>query len=162
MKSVVLSASLFFVFSLFSGCERKEVTLSLMDTFTGGKQKEWLIAENYFIGTNVTEMEECYRDDTAIFSKGNSSSEKMIPEYTWKKNENQCSTLDDDLSLYFTLSGNTIMFGDQDILNGAAGDVWNIEKAENAEIIISQNKGTDNERRLRFVPLSNSSPDLAE
>ncbi len=159
MKSVVLSASLFFVFSLFSGCERKEVTLSLMDTFTGGKQKEWLIAENYFIGTNVTEVEECYRDDTAVFSKGDSGADKMIPVYTWKKNGNQCSTPDEDLSLYFTLSDNTIMF--EDILNGAAVDVWNIDKVENTEIIISQNKGTDNERRLRFTSQT-SSPSVEE
>lgn len=162
MKSVVLSASLFFVFSLFSGCERKEVTLSLMDTFTGGKQKEWLIAENYYSGTNVTEIDECFRDDTAIFSKGDSGEDKMIPLYTWKKNENRCSTTEDDMKLYFMLEGNTIIFGDQDVFDFEPDDVWNIEKAENTEIIISQDKGTDNERRLRFIPLSNSSPDLAE
>lgn len=155
MKSVLLSL---FLLLIFSSCEKKEVKLSPMDTFTGGKEKEWLIAENYYSGTNVTELEECYRDDTAVFSKGDPGEDKLIPIYRWRKNEKKCSTTDDDLKLYFILDGNTIIFGDQDILNGAAGDVWNIEKAESTEIIISQDKGTDNERRLRFLPKSTSAP----
>lgn len=158
MRPVLLSAFVFFVFSLFSACEKKEVTLSQIDTFTGGKGKEWRIAENFFSGVNVTETEECYRDDTVIFSKGEEGAEKLIPIYTWKKNAIKCSGLDEDLKLYFTLSGSTIIFGDQDVLTSGTGDVWDIDKADNAEIIISQNKGTGNERRLRFAALSSSQP----
>ncbi len=149
MRPVLLFIVLLFI---TSACEKKEVKLSRIDTFTGGKEKEWLIVENFFSGINVTEMEDCYSDDTAVFSKGDESQDKLIPIYKWKKNEKKCSGLDDDLSLYFTLSGNTVIFGDQDILTTGAGDVWDIDKAENSEIIISQNKGTNDERRLRFIP----------
>ena len=153
MRPVPLSAFLLVAFSFLSGCEKKEVTLSRIDTFTGGKEKEWVIAENFFSGENVTEIEECYKDDTVIFSKGDEKAEKRIPIYKWKKNAIKCSTIDDDLSLYFTLSGNTIVFGDQDILTTGTGDIWMIDKAESSEIIISQDKGTIDERRLRFIPV---------
>lgn len=138
------------------------MSLSLIDTFTGGNSKEWLIAENYFVGTNVTELEPCYKDDTVIFSKGEKGEDKLIPIYIWQKNDNKCSGLDEDLKLYFSLSGNTIIFGDQDVLVTGAGDIWNIEKAENTEIIINQNKGTNNERRLRFVQITTPSPSPVE
>ena len=61
------------------------MTLSRIDTFTGGKEKEWVIAENFFSGENVTEIEECYKDDTVIFSKGDEKAEKRIPIYKWKR-----------------------------------------------------------------------------
>lgn len=129
-----------------------------MDIFTGGKQKEWRIAENFFSGVNVTETDECYKDDTVIFSKGEEGEDKLIPIYIWKKNAIKCSGVDEDLKLYFFLSSDltTITFGDQDVLTTGVGDVWNISKAENTEIIINQNAGTANERRLRFIPLSSS------
>ncbi len=123
-----------------------------MDTFTGGKQKEWLIAENFFSGVDVTKMEDCYSDDSVIFSKGDESEDKLIPIYRWLKNAKKCSGLDEDLKLYFFLTGKTIIFGDQDVLTNGTGDIWNIDKAENTEIILSQNKGTADERRLRFIP----------
>lgn len=154
MRPLLLPAFLFFVFSLVSSCDRREVKLSPMDTFTGGRQKEWLIAENFFSGVNVTETDPCYKDDTVIFSKGEEGEDKLIPIYIWKKNAIKCSGVDDDLKLYFFLSNDmtTITFGDRDVLTTGTGDVWNINKAENTEIVISQNGGTPNERRLRFIP----------
>lgn len=105
---------------------------------------------------NVTEEEACYRDDTAVFSKGEEGETKLIPIYIWKKNQNTCSGIDEDLRMYFFLSDDmkSITFSDQDDLTTGTGDIWDIDKAENTEIIISQGKGTNNERRLRFTPKS--------
>lgn len=148
---------LFVLFGIItSACEKKEVKLSQIDTFTGGMLREWLIAENFFSGVDVTQLEDCHSDDIAVFSKGDPGEDKLIPVYKWNKNEKRCSAIDEDLRLYFTLSGNTIIFGDQDMLTNGTGEIWDIDKAESSEIIISQNKGTSDERRLRFVPKPNS------
>lgn len=163
MRPLLFSACL--LFSLLSSCERKEVKLSRIDTFTGGNKKEWLIAENYLKVTgsdgvttemNVTEEEECYRDDTAVFSKGEEGETKLIPVYIWKKNQKTCSTIDFDMKVYFFLAEDmkSITFSDLDNLTNGTGDTWDIDKAENSEIIISQGKGTNNERRLRFIPFT--------
>lgn len=145
-----------------SACEKKEVSLSQIDILTGGNAKEWLIVENYFNGVNVTEEEPCYKDDTAIFSKGEGTEAKLIPVYIWKKNDSKCSGVDEDRHSYFYLADDfrTISFGDVDV-SLENGDVWKITKLSNTEIIINQNTtnvvdGSILERRLRFVPLANS------
>lgn len=152
MRPVLFPA--FLLFSLLSSCERKEVKLSPIDTFTGGNKKEWLIAENYLkiavtndkgeitemVEMNVTEEEECYQDDTAIFSKGEAGETKLIPVYIWKKNQKTCSTKDEDVRMYFFLSSDmkSITFSDLDSLASETDNTWIIDKVENTEIIISQ------------------------
>lgn len=127
-----------------------------MDIFTGGQQREWQISEYLINGIDFIQLEECNKDDTVIFSKGDVTKEKPIPVYTWKKNSNKCSEVDEDLEQYFILAPDlsTITFYgfdvDIDLDNGVQ---WDVVKAESSEIIIELH-GVANVQRLRFIPKS--------
>lgn len=159
MRPVILPVLLFFVVSLLASCDKKEVKLSPIDTFTGGKEREWQIVENFYSGQNVSETEGCYKDDTAIFSKGDETEDMRYPIYIWKKNGVKCEASEQDVKLFFVLTEDLTAITFYSYIDGGNldpqfGDTWNIDKAENSEIRLSQGKGTSDERRLRLVPLT--------
>lgn len=157
MRPVLLPVVLFFIASLLGSCDKKEVQLSPIDTFTGGKEREWLIVENFYSGQNVTASEDCYKDDTAIFSKGDTDEDMRFPIYIWKKNNVKCEPNEQDVKLFFVLKEDLSAITFYSYIDGGNldpqfGDTWNIDLAENSEIRLSQGKGTSDERRLRLVP----------
>jgi hypothetical protein len=155
MKPVLYT---FLITASLLSCKSKDVDLSTIDIFTAGNSKEWNIVENYFSGTNVVEIEPCFADDTAVFSKGERTGEKREPKYTWKKNRNKCSSDDPDFELYYFIDGKTIIFFSGDLSQGD-GDTWQIDLATKEEIILSQSKGTPEERRLHFVYKNATEPE---
>ncbi|MBX2951255.1 MAG: hypothetical protein KF870_02045 [Leadbetterella sp.] len=155
MRPVLLI--LFFTAFLLGSCSKKEVTLSPIDTFTGGKSREWLIVENFFSGENFTASEECFKDDTVLFSKGDEDENIRYPIYIWKKNNLKCEAGEQDVKLFFVLEEDLTKITFYSYIDGGNldpnfGTTWNIDVAENSEIRLSQGKGTNDERRLRLVP----------
>lgn len=128
--------------TLFS-CSEKEVDLSPVDILTGGREKEWKVAEFFFSGEDAVQTQECYSDDTATFSKGNPlDSLNKESYYTYHKNEKKCGLIDFDESLPFHVSDDrkSIIFG--------ANVQWDILKFEPTEFIMQTPDGL---RRVRYV-----------
>jgi hypothetical protein len=130
--------------TLFS-CSEKSVDLTNVDILTGGKEKEWVFEEFFISGENVVETQECYKDDTAIFSKGNQNDTLYSgPVYTWKKNAIKCGITDEDWvsDFFVTDDGKQLLFENRT-------ESWNIDVLDSKQIILHSTHNPDVKMKLK-------------
>ena len=135
------SIILFILYATFSCTNEKSVDLSAINMLTGGKSKEWKFVEWMDGNTNRLD-DDCFKDDTALFSKGDPESKSdtlQRSSYTWKKNELKCGLTDKDLIFKITL------LDDEKTLY-IENEKWIIENITNSKLILISNAGTNPQR----------------
>lgn len=120
-------------------CKPKEVDLMLIDKLTGGREKEWKLAEFSLDGTDI--LADCNRDDTAVFSKINPDSLKTSPVFEYRKNALLCDVESPVEYREFSVSESKQM------LVFDAYEEWQIEYLDHSELILFRADGL---RKIRY------------